>query len=140
MVGFALALYLLMLLVAFVGRAWLQYRRTGDHGFRGFSGRVASLEWLAGVLFVVALAAFLLAPVLALLGLLPVRELGVWVDGLGAVLALLGFALIVQAQREMGASWRVGVDPSERTEFVTRGLFQCVPGAWASILRSAPSS
>jgi protein-S-isoprenylcysteine O-methyltransferase Ste14 len=23
-------------------------------------------------------------------------------------------------------AWRVGVDPSERTEFVTRGLFQCV--------------
>ena len=126
MVGFALALYLLLLLVTFVGRAWVQYRRTGDHGFRGFSGKVASVERLAGVLFVAALVAFLVAPISALLGLFPVRALGVWVSGLGVVLAVLGFALIVRAQLEMGSSWRVGVDPSERTEFVTRGLFQLV--------------
>ncbi|UCE85027.1 MAG: isoprenylcysteine carboxylmethyltransferase family protein [Deltaproteobacteria bacterium] len=126
MAGLALALYVVYLAVAFGGRAWLQYRRTGDHGFRGFSGRVASVEWFAGLLFVVSLLALFLAPVSALLGILPSREPAVWIVWLALALVLLGFAVTLRAQVEMGTSWRVGVDPSERTELVTRGLFAVV--------------
>lgn len=33
---------------------------------------------------------------------------------------------LLRAQREMGASWRVGVDPEEHTEMVTDGTFAMV--------------
>lgn len=35
----------------------------------------------------------------------------------------LGVAGVIVAQVQMGASWRAGVDPSERTNLVTAGLF-----------------
>jgi len=52
--GIALAIYGAFFAIAFGGRTWLQYRRTGDHGFRGFSGRIGSVEWLGGVFLAVA--------------------------------------------------------------------------------------
>ena len=47
--------------------------------------------------------------------------LGVQVAGL--VLALTGFAATLAAQTGMGASWRIGVDPDDRTDLVTGGVF-----------------
>jgi len=44
----------------------------------------------------------------------------------GAALAGAGIALTVMAQFAMGDSWRVGVDPDERTSLVTGGLFSIV--------------
>jgi protein-S-isoprenylcysteine O-methyltransferase Ste14 len=41
----------------------------------------------------------------------------------GLVLALAGFAATLAAQTGMGASWRIGVDPAERTALVTDGVF-----------------
>jgi len=124
----ALALYVAFLLAAFVWRAWEQYRRTGDHGFRGLSGRPGSAEWLGGALLVVALIAAFLAPALALAGRLgPLAALDrppAHVAGL--VLAGAGFALTLRAQLQMGASWRVGVDARETTALVTDGLFRYV--------------
>lgn len=72
----ALALFGVYLGVGFVLRTWLQWRRTGDTGFRGISGRAFSPEWLAGVAFVVALVAGVLGPVTALVGLDPIG----WLD------------------------------------------------------------
>jgi len=124
----ALALYVAFLLAAFVWRAWEQYRRTGDHGFRGLSGRPASVEWLGGGLLVVALVAALVAPSLALAGRLgPLAALDrPAVHAAGLVLAGAGFALTLLAQLQMGASWRVGVDARETTALVTHGLFRHV--------------
>jgi protein-S-isoprenylcysteine O-methyltransferase Ste14 len=45
---------------------------------------------------------------------------------LGAVLAVAGIAATFGAQVAMGASWRIGVDPGERTELVTSGPFALV--------------
>lgn len=45
---------------------------------------------------------------------------------LGVVLFLAGLAVVAAAQTAMGASWRVGVDSTERTELVTKGLFSLV--------------
>ena len=42
---------------------------------------------------------------------------------LGAAVASAGVALTTAAQFGMGSSWRIGVDPSERTDLVTDGLF-----------------
>lgn len=39
------------------------------------------------------------------------------------MVAVAGVLLSLAAQHNMGASWRIGVDPSERTALVTGGLF-----------------
>ena len=121
----ALGAYLLYLGLAFGLRTVIQIRRTGSSGFKGISGRAGSAEWLAGVLFVVALAVGFAAPVLALadvvepIGALDVR--GAHVAGI--VLFAGGLAATLAAQFAMGASWRIGVDHAERTELVTDGPF-----------------
>jgi protein-S-isoprenylcysteine O-methyltransferase Ste14 len=126
MTKLALVLYCVFLVVTFVWRPWMQYRRTGDHGFRGFSGEVSPLERLSGVLFAAALIAFLGAGIVALNGITITVDLGAWAWILGLVLALTGFGVVLAAQSTMGSSWRVGVDPAESTELVTDGLFGIV--------------
>src|SRR5439155_892973 len=44
----------------------------------------------------------------------------------GVVIGLGGAALVFLAQVQMGASWRIGLDPEERTDLVTAGLFGVV--------------
>jgi protein-S-isoprenylcysteine O-methyltransferase Ste14 len=104
----------------------MQYRRTGDHGFRGFSGRTSPLERLSGLLFAIALTALFGAPIATLTSVVGSAELPGWISILGVVLALAGFAVVVVAQYQMGASWRVGVDRSERTVLIRDGLFALV--------------
>jgi steroid 5-alpha reductase family enzyme len=40
------------------------------------------------------------------------------------VVTLAGIVLTLAAQYSMGESWRIGVDPAERTELVTAGAFR----------------
>jgi protein-S-isoprenylcysteine O-methyltransferase Ste14 len=121
----ALALLTVFGLLGFGWRAWLQRRRTGSTGFRGISGRIGSVEWIAGAGFVVALAVAVVGPLLQLsraIAPLP----GLQVDGIqiaGIVLAVLGIVLTVWAQLDMGDSWRVGVDATETTALVHTGMF-----------------
>lgn len=44
----------------------------------------------------------------------------------GLVVAVAGIALTFWAQLAMGASWRIGLDPGERTDLVTGGPFTVV--------------
>ena len=124
----AIALYVAYLLLAFGLRSLLQWRATGATGFVGIGGRPGSPEWIAGVLFVVALLMGAAAPVLAVAGMLePVEALdreGVGFAGLA--LALAGITGTLHSQVAMGSSWRIGVDPGERTELVTSGPFALV--------------
>jgi protein-S-isoprenylcysteine O-methyltransferase Ste14 len=81
-----------------------------------------------GALFVVANVAQAVPPVLAVLGVLPrigaLDHLGVHVAGVALGVGALGS--IVWAQRAMRSSWRIGVDPLERTALVTGGPFRLV--------------
>lgn len=128
MAGAALGLYLLWAILAFGVRAIVQLRRTGDTGFRGFHGTPGSAEWWAGILFAVAVVVGLLAPIADLVGVLePVDALDrSGLRGSGAVLAAAGVVGTLFAQLGMGDSWRVGVDPDERTALVTGGPFALV--------------
>lgn len=121
----ALTLYLVGLALAFGIRTCVQLRRTGTSGFRGISGRPRSLTWWGGVLFPTALLLGLAAPVLVLTGTTP--PLGTLahpvVAAAGLVVGVVGLLVVLLAQHAMGASWRIGVDDSERTELVTPGLF-----------------
>lgn len=127
MTTIALVLLAVYFALAVVLRLWMQYRRTGDAGFRGISGAPGSVEWWAGVLFALSILALGAAPVAAVLGLKPVDALvhpaGQWV---GVVVAILGIAATAAAQFSMGASWRIGVDADERTDLVTDGVFGLV--------------
>jgi protein-S-isoprenylcysteine O-methyltransferase Ste14 len=128
MAAAALVLYGVSLTLTFGVRILVQLRRTGSTGVRGLSSGAAPLEWLAGGLFIAALAMGAAAPVLALLDVLdPISALdGTVGHVVGVVLALGGIALTFAAQLAMGDAWRIGVDPQERTELVTDGPFELV--------------
>lgn len=120
----AIVLFAVYLGAGFGLRTWVQWRRTGDTGFRGISGRPGSAAWWAGVLFVVALVAGVAGPVSALLGLAPLPFLAApWLQAAGAALAAAGVAGTLLTQVDMGTSWRIGVDEEETTALVTDGAF-----------------
>lgn len=124
----ALALYFTYVALGFGWRSWRHYRATGSTGFRGINGRPWSLEWLAGAVFLVAIGAGTAAPVLQLVGVLAPLDfldaLGIQVTG--TLLSTAGIAATLLAQRVMGESWRIGVDPDEKTTLVRRGAFVVV--------------
>ncbi|MEZ5077185.1 MAG: isoprenylcysteine carboxylmethyltransferase family protein [Solirubrobacterales bacterium] len=124
----ALVLYVVYLVLAFGLRTLIQLRRTGSTGFHGLGGRPFSAEWIAGVGFTVALLVGAAAPVLALLDVVePISALDTTaVHIVGLVLAVGGIAATFRAQIAMGTSWRIGVDPEERTELVMDGPFAVV--------------
>jgi protein-S-isoprenylcysteine O-methyltransferase Ste14 len=125
----ALALYALYLALAFGLRAALHYRETGTSGIVGVSGRPLSIEWCAGVLFVVSgIGIGLVAPAAELGG-----YVHAWVGAatwlahvVGIALTTLGIAGTLWAQLAMGRSWRVGVNASEHTALVSHGPFRMV--------------
>jgi protein-S-isoprenylcysteine O-methyltransferase Ste14 len=124
----ALGFYTLYLALAFGFRIWLQRRRTGESGFKGVSGRLGSLEWTAGVLFIVAVGVGVAAPLLDVFDVIePLDALDSGgVRATGVALFLAGLIGTLYAQIAMGASWRIGVDETERTELVTSGPFGVV--------------
>jgi protein-S-isoprenylcysteine O-methyltransferase Ste14 len=119
--GWTLLLQLMYAGVAFGWRSWVQRRATGDAGVR--LAREAPLVARAATGLMVAGAVTCLAGTAASLRpshrVSRVRCLGL----AGMALGLLG---TYRAQVDMGASWRIGVDPAERTSLVTTGLFQWV--------------
>lgn len=120
----ATVIYAVYLVTAFIGRTLLQRRATGDGGFRGISGSPGSVEWLAGVGFVLALVAGVAGPVTALFGLDPVPVLDHQaLAAAGGVIAVVGVIATLVVQGHMGASWRIGVDETEQTALVTTGAF-----------------
>ena len=112
-------------------RGWRHKRMTGSSGFNVLAADRDPAARLAGGCFGLALLIGLASPVLAWLHVLPILgRFESWSAGaavwIGMVLTWIGFGLAVLAQDAMGPSWRVGVNPAERTELVTRGVFAVV--------------
>jgi protein-S-isoprenylcysteine O-methyltransferase Ste14 len=128
MPGLALALLALYGLLGVVLRIAVQHRRTGSTGFKGVRGASGAVERVGGVLYAAAVVLSAVGPALQEAGALhPFAALsGGLADVLGVVLAALGIVLTSAAQFAMGDSWRIGVDPSERTALVTSGPFAVV--------------
>jgi protein-S-isoprenylcysteine O-methyltransferase Ste14 len=124
----ALVVLIIFFALAFGLRSWIHWRRTGTSGFIGISGSAGSAEWVGGVLFVVALAASVAAPLLELAGVVrPWAALGgPMAPTAGLVLCAAGIASTLWAQFAMWDSWRVGVDADERTALVASGPFRWV--------------
>jgi protein-S-isoprenylcysteine O-methyltransferase Ste14 len=123
--GIALVLFAVFGVLGFGWRSWLQYRRTGSTGFRGTSGRIGSVEWVAGLGFVIALMVAVAAPILQRTNVIePVGMLRtVCIQVIGIVIATAGIAATVYAQLAMGDAWRIGVDEQETTTLVRTGVF-----------------
>jgi protein-S-isoprenylcysteine O-methyltransferase Ste14 len=124
MAGWAVGLLAVYLVFAFGVRVVVSLRATGRTGIASLRG-APPLELLGGGLFVASLAMGAANPILVLAGgLEPIEELES--DALRAIGFLccgVGIAGTFLAQMAMGASWRIGVDESERTELVTDGVF-----------------
>jgi len=118
---------------AFGWRSLHQLRRHGDSGLR-LARPERGAPRVAHGLLVVALALAVATPVAAVVagdaaapggaGALVTGGLGTAAVVAGSVLLAAGFALTLAAQVQMGASWRVGVDPEEATDLVTGGLYR----------------
>jgi protein-S-isoprenylcysteine O-methyltransferase Ste14 len=101
-------------LLAFGWRTAAQARATGSTGFvahreRGPAAKAAGAALTLGLLAVVAGTAL--------------ADHRAWdvPAAAGTAAMLAGLAVTLAAQRAMGTSWRIGVDPDERTELVTAG-------------------
>jgi protein-S-isoprenylcysteine O-methyltransferase Ste14 len=106
-------------LLAFGWRTAAQVRATGSTGFVAHRERGAVAK-AAGAALTLGLLAIVAGTVLAE----PADWTAIGVIGIAAMLG--GLVLCLVAQRAMGASWRIGVDPDERTDLVTTGLFDRV--------------
>jgi len=120
--------WLIFLLLAFVLRTVMHLITTGKSGFAGMHGRPLSLEWWGGVLFVLACLGCPLACLLDFLGVLPRSPLlsGPVSVSVGVAAYAIGLCGTLWAQLVMGASWRIGVDPSAKTALIIKGPFRYV--------------
>lgn len=144
----ALAGFGVFLLVAGGVRTALHWRRTGDLGERRGAAPGTPQRLATFLMGVAALVSGVAAPVTELLGLpaLPVLDHPV-PRGVGLALVVLGTIATFAAQLTMGTSWRVGVDPWERTTLVTTGpfrlvrnpIFTAVIGVFAGLTLAVPN-
>lgn len=118
----ALALQIAFLGLAFGARTYLHLRKTGTTGFRA-SARRSKAEALGAGGIAAAAIASLAATILALFTSGDTSG-EAWLRWSGAALAGTGLALVLAAQTNMGASWRIGVNQNETTDLVTGGLFK----------------
>jgi protein-S-isoprenylcysteine O-methyltransferase Ste14 len=124
MAGWAVALLALYLVFAFGVRVAVALRTTGRTGIAGLRG-APPLELLGGGLFALSVTMGVANPILVLADALePIADLETdLLRVIGFALCGIGIAGTFLAQMAMGASWRIGVDESERTELVTTGVF-----------------
>lgn len=116
--------------LGFGWRTWVQLRRYGSSGIVLFrSGRLG--QHLREALFVVLAVALLAEAALAavaprrLPGLVPLAPATAAVlRATGTVMVLGATALMLAAQLDLGASWRVGIDEGARPGLVTGGLYR----------------
>jgi protein-S-isoprenylcysteine O-methyltransferase Ste14 len=122
MAGAAIVIFVVYFLLATVRPLVASYRRTGDVGFRVTPGAGRVI----GALFPTAYFLVALGAVTDLTGSVDRIDLhdGILGPVLGFALAATGLLLIVSAQDTMGVSWRIGVDPDERTDLITDGPFR----------------
>jgi len=122
--GWALALMALYLALAFGLRVAVALRTTGKTGISSLRAAPA-IELFGGAVFFAGVALGGVNPLLPLLDAVePWSELDTTAaHAAGFLLCGIGIAGTFAAQMAMGSSWRIGVDPAERTELVTGGVF-----------------
>ncbi len=127
MAPFVCMLVVLFAAVALGARILLQWARTGDTGLRLGQALSWSRAGAAKLCLGAGVAVAGFSPFAVWYGKLNVLWSRTFsVIGVGLALYVLGLTLTFVAQLQMGTSWRIGVDPRERTMLVTTGLFRWV--------------
>jgi protein-S-isoprenylcysteine O-methyltransferase Ste14 len=123
--GWALALMGAYLVLAFGVRVGVAFRTTGSSGISSVR-RAPAVEIAGGLVFFAGVVLGGLNPLLVFMDAIePWEELDTTAAHVaGFALCAAGVAGTFVAQMQMGSSWRIGVDPAERTELVTTGLFR----------------
>jgi len=112
-------------LFAIIGRVLLQLYTTGNHGIRLADPTLDPTAAVAGSTFSLSFAVSLIIVGLDFYGIWHIPRIdSAYLNIIALVVGLLGVAVVVVAQLQMGSAWRIGVDPSEKTGLVTKGLFK----------------
>ena len=115
---------LLFLALAVAGRVAMQYRISGDHGIRSVKKTSTKTAVISSILLLISFISIFILTTLDTLGILISSvEHNQVITIVGIIISLTGIALTVMAQYQMGAAWRIGVDESEKTELVTKGIY-----------------
>lgn len=121
----ALAACLAFLTLAVVGRVLLQLHLTGDHGIRPARQllRPTARSASAIICMLSVLLVILIAVAHKVDWYQPTFQPSASLSAIGVGLCLIGIAITVTAQWQMGRSWRIGVAHREKTDLVTHGLY-----------------
>ena len=113
------------LLLAVIGRVILQFRQTGNHGIRFANPANEPVAAIAGASFVLSFSMSLLIIALDYVRVWPLErwESVLNIPEVAVAIGFIGIVVILTAQWQMRDSWRIGVDPSEKTKLIKRGLF-----------------
>lgn len=120
--------FLAFIATTFVWRVYVNWRRYGIKPV--FLGKADGTHGLVARLLLVGVAACLVVVLVYALWPAGYPYVGplFWLENpvnawLGVSLCVLSLLWIILAQIQMGASWRIGFDPKEKTELVSSGLF-----------------
>lgn len=115
--------------MAFGWRAWLQHRRHGTWGIFLFRSTSALQKLRDGAMAIAAILlgsqAVVAAGWPASIHALPIDP--TWLEILriaGVVVMFGGLAVLIVAQLELGASWRIGIDEAASPGLVVSGLYR----------------
>lgn len=120
----ALICYIVLAILIFGFRVTVQWKRTGDTGLRVSTQVSSPIEKVTTYLQILVLLGVLSIVILDSLDILkPHFKFEVVGTVVGIALCAVGATLTMVSQYQMGKSWRIGVDESEKTELVMHGMF-----------------
>ena len=120
----ALIMVAIFLLVGVIFRVAMRFKSVGDSGIRLSSKLESKKKVSISVLFFISFAAQgVLAWAYSKSYLKPQVNLELLGVFLGLSFSLGGIALASYSQFSMKDSWRIGVDPGEKTELITHGIY-----------------
>ncbi len=118
---------IVFLLVIIVGRVFFQFLITGNSGIRSGTKLKTEKEMcISFLMFGVVGIQLLITWLIAVSRLQPQIEFGLYGMFVGLVLSISGILFSSYAQFVMGKEWRIGVDPDEKTQLVTIGIYKTV--------------
>jgi protein-S-isoprenylcysteine O-methyltransferase Ste14 len=115
----------LLVAIPFGWRSWLQHRRHGTHGVFLFRSKERAQVVRDGLLLLVLLllAGQAVAAVAWPNALKPLVA-AAWLRWTGAAVLFGGLILLVAAQLDLGASWRIGIEEGAKPGLVERGFYR----------------
>lgn len=122
-----LFLFLLFIFTAVFGRMIIQYRMTGDYGVRLAKKNFSLVQIIASLLLSLSGLIILICIIGLTFDYLKLEfKPSLTQEVFGYIFYSSGLAIVLISQYQMGSTWRVGVDPDEKTKLITNGFFEYV--------------